>query len=146
MIAVFDNVRGKVYFVYRNLSGKMLPRIYIACFLFLSCSSSRMMETDLYFGQTRPDGTMITAQEWNAFAKTDIPRVFREGSTTISATGSWYDSAAGKLISEPSYLVRYVYKKSPQTSREIDSLRSWYQQKFRQQSVLRVDKKVRVYF
>jgi hypothetical protein len=105
-----------------------------------------MAETDLYFGQTRPDGTMITATEWNEFTKTDIPRVFTKGSTTISATGSWYDSAAGKLISEPSYLVRYVYKRSPQASRQIDSLRNWYQQKFRQQSVLRVDRKVRVRF
>jgi hypothetical protein len=105
-----------------------------------------MTETDLYFGQSRPDGTMIMISEWNAFAKTDIPRVFKEGSTTISVTGSWYDPVAGKFISEPTYLVRYVYKKSSQASRQIDSLRSWYQQKFRQQSVLRVDRKVRVHF
>ena len=120
-------------------------RILVILFLFTSCSSS-MIETGLYFGQSKPDGSMITQTEWNNFKDTQIARVFKEGSTTETATGSWYDPVSHKLISEPTYIVTYYHKKSPLISKQIDSLRTNYQTRFQQQSVLRVDKKVKASF
>lgn len=105
-----------------------------------------MIETDLYFGQSKPDGSMITETEWNAFKESQILRVFKEGSTTIRATGSWFDPVAQKLISEPTYVVSYFHKKSPTISRQIDSLRNLYKSMFQQQAILRVDKKVQASF
>ena len=105
-----------------------------------------MIETQLYFGQTRPDGSRITEREWNSFRETQIFRIFKRGSTTISATGSWLDPVTQKLISEPSYIVSYFHKRSPEISKQIDSLRDIYKNMFQQQSILRVDRKVQASF
>jgi hypothetical protein len=105
-----------------------------------------MIQTDLYFGQSRPDGSMITKAEWDNFHKTQIARIFKEGSTTTTAVGNWFDPESHKLISEPTYVVTYYHKKSPQISKQIDNLRSIYKSKFQQQSILRVDKKSKVSF
>ncbi|HMK24760.1 MAG TPA: DUF3574 domain-containing protein [Chitinophagaceae bacterium] len=117
-----------------------------AFIVFISCSSSRMTETNLYFGQSRPDGSMITESDWNGFKQRYIDKVFSAGCSVINVTGSWYDPSAHKLITEPSYLVIHHYKRSSAISKQIDSLCYWYKKIFIQQSVLRVDKKVKATF
>jgi hypothetical protein len=125
----------------------MFRKILLACFILCSCSTQRIMvETDLYFGQTRPDGSMITETEWKNFRENQIAKVFKEGCTVISASGNWLDPVSHKLITEPSYVVIYNYKRSSQKSQEIDSLRSRYKNMFQQQAVLRVDKKAKATF
>jgi hypothetical protein len=121
-------------------------RIFIVCIFLVSCTPYRMIETQLYFGQTRPNGSRITDAEWNDFKDNQISRVFTRGSTTIKATGTWYDPDTHKLISEPAYVVSCFYKKSALISRQIDSLRNLYKTMFNQQSILRVDKKVQAGF
>jgi hypothetical protein len=105
-----------------------------------------MMETDLYFGQSKPDGSAITEVEWTHFKENEISKVFKEGATILTGTGTWYDTASNKLISEPTYVVVYFYKHSRLMSKKIDSLRSLYKTLFNQQSILRVDKKVKAAF
>ncbi|HMJ46432.1 MAG TPA: DUF3574 domain-containing protein [Ferruginibacter sp.] len=105
-----------------------------------------MVETDLYFAQTRPDGSIITDVEWNNFRENQIAKVFKYGCTVIKASGNWLDPVTHKLITEPSHVVICYYKKSPQMSQQIDSLRYWYKNMFQQQSVLRVDKKAKASF
>lgn len=121
-------------------------KILLVCLILYSCSASKMIETHLYFGQTRPDGSMITETEWKNFRENHIAKVFKEGCTVISASGSWLDPETNKLITEPSYVVIYYHKGSSEVSRQIDSLRHWYKNMFLQQSVLRVDKKARARF
>jgi hypothetical protein len=111
-----------------------------------SCSPQRMMETNLYFGQSKPSGAMVTETEWNSFKENYISKVFKEGSTIVSVSGNWYDPDNHKLITEPTYKVIYFYKRSPAVSKQIDSLRYWYKTLFQQQSVLRVDRKVKASF
>jgi hypothetical protein len=105
-----------------------------------------MMETNLYFGQSKPSGEMITQKEWDQFKETYISKVFKEGSTVVNVSGNWFDPDSKKLITEPTYKVIYFYKKSQDISRQIDSLRYWYKTLFQQQSVLRVDRKVKASF
>jgi len=124
----------------------MLKHCLIICLVFFSCSSQRMIETDLYFGQSKPSGGQLTEAEWNQFKEIYISKVFKEGSSVISLTGNWYDPQTHKLITEPTYKVIYFYKRSNQVSKQIDSLRYWYKTLFQQQSVLRVDKKVSASF
>ena len=64
-----------------------------------------MVETDLYFGQSKPDGSMVTESEWKNFKGNQIAKVFKEGSTVINGTGNWYDPVSHKLITEPTYAV-----------------------------------------
>ena len=89
---------------------------------------------------------MVTENEWKNFKENQIARVFKEGSTVFNATGNWYDPVSKQPITEPTYVVVYFYKKSPRISKQIDSLRYWYKTMFQQQSVLRVDKKVKAVF
>jgi hypothetical protein len=105
-----------------------------------------MIETDLYFGQSKPGGGMVAEEEWKKFKEDHIARIFKEGSTTYEAAGHWYDPETHKLITEPTFVVIYFHKKSPLLSKQIDSLTELYKTTFQQQSVLRVDKKVRVKF
>ena len=123
----------------------MQYKLLLICLILSSCSA-RMIETDLYFGQSKPDGSMITEKEWNQFREDQVAKLFKEGSTVIQAAGNWYDPEIHKLITEPTYVVIYLYKKSSSMSQQIDSLRDRYKLKFQQQSVLRVDKKVRARF
>jgi hypothetical protein len=121
-------------------------KLFIICFLLCSCSSSRMIETDLYFGLTRPDGSMITESEWNNFRNNQIAKVFKEGCTIYNTSGNWLDPDTHKLITEPSRVVSHLHKRSTQISQQIDSLRYWYKMMFQQQAVLRVDRKVKASF
>jgi len=130
--------------VKRNIAF-LLTSIFCAM-VFFSCAPGRMTETSLYFGLSKPDGSMISEKEWNSFNEEYISKIFKEGSTVIRVTGNWKDTATGKLITEPSCLVIYYYKHSPVVSKQIDSLRYWYKTLFQQQSVLRVDKKVKAGF
>jgi hypothetical protein len=121
-------------------------KVLLGLFLLCSCATTRMTETDLYFGQSKPDGGSVTVSEWKDFRENKIAGVFKEGYTILDATGNWYDPVLHKSITEPTYIVVYYYKNSAQASRRIDSLRYWYKTRFHQQSVLRVDKKVKALF
>jgi hypothetical protein len=119
-------------------------KLLLICVLFSSCASSHMVETDLYFGMSKPGGGMVTAQEWNNFK--ELSAVFKDGSTIMDATGNWRDPQTGKLITEPTHVVIWFHKRSVLISKKIDSLRDLYKTMFKQQSVLRVDKAVRASF
>jgi len=121
-------------------------RILVICFILFSCSAPRMIETDLYFGLSRPDGSRITEEEWENLRHDQIANVFKEGCTVYSTSGNWLDPETHKLITEPSHVVSHLHKRSLQISRQIDSLRYWYKKMFQQQSVLRVDRKVKASF
>lgn len=120
--------------------------IAVAVFTFASCRTSQLTETNLYFGQTKPNGGVVSEKEWADFRQQYISRVFKEGSSVMSLSGNWYDTAAQKLITEPTYMVSYYYKYSPELSAQVDSLRYWYKNIFQQQSVLRVDRTVKASF
>jgi len=120
--------------------------IVIIVIIFSSCSSSRMIETNLYFGLTIPGGGVVSETEWNSFRDSYISKVFKDGFSMTSMTGAWYDTDAHKMITEPSLKVTCDYKRSKQISIQIDSLCYWYKKLFRQQAVLRVDKKVNAEF
>lgn len=125
----------------------MKNSIFIFIIVFVcSCKTSQLTETNLYFGQSKPGGAMITEKEWTSFRENYISKVFREGSSVISLSGNWYDTAAQKLITEPTYMVSYYYKHTREMSNQIDSLRNWYKDMFDQQSVLRIDRSVKASF
>jgi len=122
----------------------MLFRFLIIFILLCSCSGQRMTQTDLYFGRSMLNGDTLTEKQWNIFAQQYISKVLTNGCTVIDAAGYWYDTAQHHLITEPSRLVVSVNKMSPHFSKQIDSLRYRYKTLYQQQSVLRVDRKVKM--
>ena len=121
----------------------MLYRFLIISIFFYSCTGQRMIQTDLYFGKSNNEWQILTEQQWHTFTQQYISKVFPDGCTIVSAVGYWYDTAQHNLVTEPSRVVVSVNKMSPRFSKQIDSLRYWYKTLYQQQSVLRVDKKVR---
>ena len=121
-------------------------QLLLICFIYCSCTSSKLVETSLYFGQSKPGGGMVTEAEWNQFKENYVSKVFKEGSTVVNVAGNWYSTDLHHLITEPTFVVIYFHKKSLFLSRQIDSLRNSYKTLFQQQSVLRVDKKVNASF
>jgi len=105
-----------------------------------------MVETDLYFGLSKPDGAIVSNKEWEQFKADHISTVFKEGSTVLDAAGSWRDTRSGQFTTEQTRIVIYIHKNSKRVSKQIDSLSNIYKTLFKQQSVLRVDKKVKVTF
>jgi hypothetical protein len=105
-----------------------------------------MMETALYFGQSKPDGSRIAEKDWESFKENYLSKTYKEGFSIVKIEGFWKDTVTDTLITEPTYKVIYYHKKSSLLSRQIDNLRYEYQQLFQQQSVLRVDKKVKASF
>lgn len=89
---------------------------------------------------------MVTELQWNDFKEKYINKVFKDGYSVFSLTGNWYDTAARKMITEPSYMVTCDYRASRELSNRIDSICYWYKTLFMQQAVLRVDKKVKLKF
>lgn len=121
----------------------MWTRLIVCCCLLYSCGPARQMETRLYFGQYKLDGGTVSEKEWNEFVEQYVSKVFPEGSTVQDATGNWYDTAQHRLVSEPSKVVIAINNLSARLDQQIDSLRYWYKTIHRQQSVLRVDRKVK---
>jgi hypothetical protein len=111
-----------------------------------SCASQKFVETDLYFGMSKNDGTIISDSAWSAFVETNVAPVFYRGFTIASTQGRWLNEKQRKVYTEPSYIIISVNKMNSTLSVKIDSLRTAYKNIFQQESVLRVDKKVKVSF
>ena len=79
----------------------MLFRLFLAGIFLCSCSTQRMTQTDLYFGQLKLNGDSVSEKEWHVFAEQYVSKVFPQGSTVVT-TGYWYDTAQHKLITGPS--------------------------------------------
>ena len=124
-----------------------MDKIYLIILLFvLTGCAANMQQTSLYFGQAKPQGGFVTAAEWNSFVQQYISRRFAAGFSVIKVDGKWQDTQTHQLISEPTYLVLILHKRSKQLSAAIDSLRSQYKTLFNQQSVLRTDQQVKANF
>jgi hypothetical protein len=105
-----------------------------------------MIQTDMYFGLSRPDGTLISDEEWQSFADSILYRVLQNGSTTLSGTGRWWDTDQQQLIIEPAKVVTFIHRSDKLSKSKMDSVCNLYKVMFQQQSVLMVDQKVKVTF
>lgn len=113
-----------------------------SCIVF---KGQKMTKTELFFGLSKPGGQIISTKDWQAFADTVIAKIFTEGSTVIDVRGQWLGQD-GKLVSESSKMLIVISTLSSERSKQIDLVREKYKKYFQQQSVMRVDKAVRVEF
>ena len=117
-------------------------------FILGSCTvfkGQKMTETELFFGLSKSNGQIISTKDWQAFADTVSAKTFIEGSTIIDARGQWLGQD-GKLVSESSKMLIVISKLNAERSKQINLVREKYKKYFQQESVMRVDKPVRVEF
>jgi hypothetical protein len=97
--------------------------------------------TELYFGDTRPDGSVITPAEFEGFLDRQVTPAFPDGLTWLPAHGQWM---GGK---EDSYLLIVLYPfTNRHANKDIEEIRTDYRAEFHQESVLRADTTNRVSF
>lgn len=113
----------------------------LLCLLLIGAYSCRHkpaeVETTLYFGQSKPDGSLIPDSAWKRFAREEILPLFPQGFTVLSAQGFWKGSTG--LVEESSKVVVFIHPENDSVSDRIDTLRMHYQQQFHQDAVLRTD-------
>jgi hypothetical protein len=129
----------------KKIKGPLL----IVSFLFVATGCSiqkKMVQTELYFGLSKNNGSIITDSAWNIFVQQDVSKVFSKGFTVVNSEGKWVDQLYKKMHSEPSRIITSVCTMTGSLSAQIDSLRERYKILFEQEAVLRIDKKASINF
>jgi len=102
--------------------------------------------TELFFGTSKPDGTVVTDQEFKRFLDEVVTPRFPDGLTLLAGFGQFRNSH-GNIIQERSMLLILLYPLSTRDSgRKIEEIRTAYTRAFQQESVLRVDSLGKVSF
>jgi hypothetical protein len=95
--------------------------------------------TELFFGRSKPDGSVVTDEEWQAFLDRVVTPRFPDGLTVLMGTGQFKDQR-GTIVREDSILLILLYPPGePSSNRKIERIREVYKTAFQQQSVLRAD-------
>ena len=101
-----------------------------------------MVETQLFFGLSRPKGGVVSGRDWEAFVAREVSPRFPEGFSMIDGAGFWRDGASQKTISEKSKVVVRLHPASTEADQAIGAIVDAYKVKFEQDAVLRVDQPV----
>ena len=128
----------------RRLLPALIPLVASGCTMTLArehpllcpLGEQRLVRDALYFGQARPDGGTVSAEEWRDFAEHKLTVVFPNGFTVVDAAGQWR-GADGVIVREPSKLVIVLHADEPASEHGIADVIHAYQQRFAQESVLR---------
>jgi hypothetical protein len=108
----------------------------------LSCTSvpqsNRWVRTQLFFGLSKPDGSLISADDFQRFLDSEVTPRVRSGLTVLDGRGQFL-SETGALVRESSKLLILFYPFDERTSASVEDIRKAYRTRFEQESVLRVD-------
>jgi hypothetical protein len=100
----------------------------------------KYFRTELYFGLSKPDGSLVTDEDWAEFLSAEVTPRFPAGFTTLEGRGQFRDNS-GTIVRERSRVLIFLYTR--ETRREsrakIEEIRNAYIKRFRQESVLRID-------
>ncbi|WP_323369697.1 DUF3574 domain-containing protein [Streptomyces alkaliterrae] len=109
----------------------------------------RYAETRLFFGTERPDGgPAVTDAQFREFVDREVTPRFPEGLTVREGRGQWRDVASGEIVRERSYelVLLYPVAEAERYGRLVERVRKAYRVAYAQDSVARVDDRVRVSF
>ena len=133
-----------ILFVSLTLQAQFVRAETEKCFLGESrpifAEGEKYYRTELFFGRSIPGGGLVSVEQWSQFLVEIVTPRFPDGFTILSGSGQYRDKS-GKIISEPSKVLVFLYsRKALKESRaKIEEIRSAYVKKFDQESVLRVD-------
>lgn len=108
-----------------------------------AATGDKYYRTELYCGRSKPGGGMVSDEEWERFLSDEVTPRFPDGFTVLKATGQ-YREKSGKIISEPSNVLVFLYMSKDESRLKIEEIRAAYVKQFSQESVLRLDFKQKV--
>jgi hypothetical protein len=101
-------------------------------------NTQRWARTELYFGLSKPDGSLIAEDDFQRFLDSEVTPRFRNGFSVIAGRGQFL-SETGALVEESSRVLVLLYPSDQQTSTSVEDIRNAYKKRFQQESVMRVD-------
>jgi Protein of unknown function (DUF3574) len=101
------------------------------------------LRTELYFGSNRPNAPAVTSEEFQSFLDTEITPRFPDGLTLLTGLGQFRGSS-GVVERERSMVLILLYpvETAGSSGEKIEQIRTLYESKFQQESVLRADEPV----
>lgn len=118
-------------------AGVPAPEAARACRL-----GDAMVETQLFFGLSKPQGGTVSERDWRAFVTAEIAPRFPEGFSVLDGAGFWRDAASAKTISEKSKVVVRMHAEGADADAAIAAIVAAYKTRFQQDAVMRVDRPV----
>jgi len=97
-------------------------------------SGTAHMRTTLYFGLTRPTGT-VSEKEWQAFLREQVTPRFPDGLTVWEANGQWR-RPDGRIGRERSKVLLLIHDETPAVREALGAVIASYKRAFEQESVL----------
>jgi len=122
---------------FSGCAGVPVPQAAHACRL-----GEAMVETQLFFGMSKPDGGAVSERDWQTFVTAEIAPRFAEGFSVLDGAGFWRDAATKKTISEKSKLVVRMHADGAEADAAIRAIVDSYKARFQQDAVMRVDRPV----
>jgi hypothetical protein len=101
--------------------------------------------TELFFGLSKSDGSVVTEAEFQNFLDTEVTPRFPDGLTLLTGAGQFKDSS-GTIAEEESKLLILLYPFSSESNSSVEQIREAYKSAFQQESVLRTDERSCVSF
>ncbi|MBE9012589.1 DUF3574 domain-containing protein [Pseudanabaenaceae cyanobacterium LEGE 13415] len=111
---------------------------FSSSFCQIQLHGNQLVRTELVFGLSKSNGSIITEKEFQRFMDQEVTPLFPDGLTVITATGQFKDPNA-TVIKEQSKLLLLLYPFDGESNRRIEHIREVYRNLFQQQSVLRTD-------
>ena len=103
----------------------------------LPTDDGTIVKTELFFGLSKPDGSIVSESEWENFVDEYITPRFREGPTIVDAKGRWL-TKTGEVIKEKTKIVILLHSDNEDANASIEYIRDKYKKLFQQESVMRV--------
>jgi hypothetical protein len=97
-------------------------------------TSASQLRTTLYFGRTRPNGS-VSELEWQMFLRDEVTLRFPEGLTVWEAEGQWR-TPTGSIDHEQSKILLLVHPDTTAARQSVQAVIEAYRKMFEQQSVL----------
>lgn len=97
-------------------------------------ASAAQLRTTLYFGTSRPKGT-VSELEWQVFLRDEVTKRFPDGLTVWDAQGQWR-TREGSIDQERSKVLLLVHADSATARAAVLAVIAKYRQAFDQNSVL----------
>ena len=95
--------------------------------------------TELVFGRAKPNGSMVTGEEFSGFLDEIITPRFPDGLTVLSGAGQFRGSS-GMIMREGAVFVILLYPAgNKDSSTRVEEIRDIYRKTFAQESVMRID-------
>jgi hypothetical protein len=103
-----------------------------------SAPAVAMRQTELFFGTDIKAHAAVTPQAWSRFLAAEVTPRFPDGLTIFEAHGQWR-GADGRTVSENSHVLVVLYRPDDSSEAKIGAIRTAYEKRFHQDSVMRVE-------